>query len=154
MKVQQKRYWNLNIYLKTLFYFIFNLSVYPLISSTKSGPLPELEGLNGYRPEPTQPPLLVPAVASPDRAASASPGLQAALSNHCESSTAVTASPCVSGESLQQRHCYSWVNLGLFKSDFWLGIRLKNYVVQFLTEFLFFWTRELGKQPNFLRDRW
>ena len=37
MIVQQKRYWNLNIYLKTLFYFIFNWSVYPLISSTKNG---------------------------------------------------------------------------------------------------------------------
>ena len=43
MIVQQKRYWNLNIYLRTLFYFIFNWSVYTLISSTKSGPLPELE---------------------------------------------------------------------------------------------------------------
>ena len=43
MKVQQKRYWNLNIYLKTLFYFIFNLSVYPQISSTKSGPQAELD---------------------------------------------------------------------------------------------------------------
>ena len=43
MKVEQKRYWNLNIDLKTLFYFLFNLSVYPQISSTKNGPLPELE---------------------------------------------------------------------------------------------------------------
>ena len=29
MIVQQKRCWNLNIYLRTLFYFIFNWSVYP-----------------------------------------------------------------------------------------------------------------------------
>ena len=43
MIVQQKRCWNLNIYLRALFYFIFNWSVYPLISSTKSGPRPELE---------------------------------------------------------------------------------------------------------------
>ena len=47
MIVQQKRYRNLNTYLKTLFYFIFNWSVYPLISSTKSGPLPELEVTRG-----------------------------------------------------------------------------------------------------------
>ena len=40
--MQQKRYWNLNIYLETL--FISNLiAVYPLISSTKSGPWLELE---------------------------------------------------------------------------------------------------------------
>ena len=43
MIVQQKRYWYLNIYFKTLFYFKFNWSVYPLISSTKSGPWPELD---------------------------------------------------------------------------------------------------------------
>ena len=43
MIVQQKRCWNLNIYLRILFYFIFNWSVYPLISSSKSGPWPELE---------------------------------------------------------------------------------------------------------------
>ena len=43
IKLQQKRYWNLNIYVKTLFYFIFNWSVLPLISSTKSGPRPELD---------------------------------------------------------------------------------------------------------------
>ena len=50
MIVQQKRYWNLNIYLRTLFYFIFNWSVYPLISSTKSGPPPELDspGLSNF----------------------------------------------------------------------------------------------------------
>ena len=35
MIIQQKRYWNLDMYLKTL--FIFTWSVYPLISSTKSG---------------------------------------------------------------------------------------------------------------------
>ena len=33
----------LNVYLKSWFIFIFNWSVYPLISSTKSGALPELE---------------------------------------------------------------------------------------------------------------
>ena len=38
-----KKCWNLNIYLRTLFYFIFNWSVYTLISSTKSGPWPEWE---------------------------------------------------------------------------------------------------------------
>ena len=41
--IVQQRYWNLNIYLKNFLYFIFNWSVYPLISSTKTGPLPELE---------------------------------------------------------------------------------------------------------------
>ena len=41
MIMQQKRYWNLDIYLKTLFYFMFNWSVYPLISRTKSGPQPK-----------------------------------------------------------------------------------------------------------------
>ena len=45
MIVQQKRYWNLNMHLKTLYYFIFNWSVCHLISSTKSGPLPELESV-------------------------------------------------------------------------------------------------------------
>ena len=43
MIVQQKRCRNLNIYLRILFYFIFKWSVCPLISSTKSGPWPELE---------------------------------------------------------------------------------------------------------------
>ena len=37
MIIQKKRYRNLNIYLKNLFYFIFNWSVYTLISRTKSG---------------------------------------------------------------------------------------------------------------------
>ena len=46
MIVQQKRCWNLNIYLRTLFCFIFHWSVYPLISSTKSGPQPELEQIS------------------------------------------------------------------------------------------------------------
>ena len=36
MITQLKRYWNLDIYLKTLFYIIFNCSVYPLIYSTKT----------------------------------------------------------------------------------------------------------------------
>ena len=43
MILQQKRYWNLNIYLRTLFYFIFHWSVNPLISSTRSGPQPECD---------------------------------------------------------------------------------------------------------------
>ena len=44
MIVQQKICWNLNMYLRTLIYiYIFNWSVYPLISSTKSRPWPELE---------------------------------------------------------------------------------------------------------------
>ena len=51
MIVQQKKYWNLNISLKTYFHFIFNWSVYPLISSTKSGPRPELDQeLHGKEP--------------------------------------------------------------------------------------------------------
>ena len=40
MIVQQERCWNLNIYLRTLFCFIFNWSVYPLISRTNRGPWP------------------------------------------------------------------------------------------------------------------
>ena len=48
MIVQQKRCWNLNICLRTLFYFIFNWSVYPLISSTKSA-LQESRGCSRYQ---------------------------------------------------------------------------------------------------------
>ena len=46
MITQLKTNWNLDIYLKALFIlYLINLfsSVYPLFSSTKSGPLPELE---------------------------------------------------------------------------------------------------------------
>ena len=52
MITQLKRCWNLDTYLK-LCYLTFNWSVYPLISSTKSGPLPELEttqSLSGQNP--------------------------------------------------------------------------------------------------------
>ena len=44
MIVQQKRYWNLNIYLKTLYFILYLIDLLTLISSTKSGPLPELDG--------------------------------------------------------------------------------------------------------------
>ena len=50
MIVPQKRCWNLKIYFRTLFYLIFNWSDYPLISSTKSGPRPELELCNDQLP--------------------------------------------------------------------------------------------------------